>query len=181
MRTYAFRIQCKLAGGDLGTSEREFSLALQAPTPPISVTLPERKPPSEDQRLILWCGGFTSEDAARAEGQRVKTAVMLAGVLLCFGIDVGTDQVISPVAQRMDGQPDERLPVMVWPHPSAPGAASPTRHGLHDERRHQLSGGVLPGLHHRARVGVWHGACGVSRRLDRHHRVGFWGHPPPFD
>jgi hypothetical protein len=90
-------------------SKREFSLALQAPTPPISVNLPERRRPSEDQFFILWCGGFTSEEAARAEGVRVKTAVMLAGVLLSFGIDVGTDQVMSPAAHRSDGQSDEHL------------------------------------------------------------------------
>jgi hypothetical protein len=40
---------------------------------------------------------------------RVKTAVMLAGVLLGYGSDVGTDQVMSPVAHRSDGQPDEHL------------------------------------------------------------------------
>jgi hypothetical protein len=109
MRTYAFRIKCKLTGGDFGTNEREFPLALPALIPPIIVSLPERGSPTEDQFLILRGGGFTSEEEARAAGGRVKTAVMLAGVLLGFGIDVGTDQVISPAGHRKDGQPDEHL------------------------------------------------------------------------
>jgi hypothetical protein len=109
MRTYAFRIKCKLAAGDLGIPAREFLLTLPALTSPITVQLPERRRPLEDQFLILWCGGFTSEEETRAAGVRVKTAVMLAGVLLGFGIDVGTDQVISPGAQRKDGQPDDHL------------------------------------------------------------------------
>jgi hypothetical protein len=109
MRTDAFRIKCKLTGGDFGTNEREFPLALPALIPPIIVSLPERGSPTEDQFLILQGGGFTSEEEARAAGGRVKTAVMLAGVLLGFGIDVGTDQVISPAGHRKDGQPDEHL------------------------------------------------------------------------
>jgi hypothetical protein len=109
MRTYAFRIQCKLAGSDLGTSEREFFMALQASTPPITVNLPEGERPIADQFLTLWCGGFPSEEAARAEGMRVKTAVMLAGVMLGFGIDVGTDQVMSPAVQWRGSQSDERF------------------------------------------------------------------------
>jgi hypothetical protein len=109
MGTYAFRIQCRLAGSVFGTNERKFPLTLPALTSPIQVNRPERGSSTEGQSLILWCGGFTSEDEARAAGVRVKTAVMLAGVLLGFGIDVGTDQVISPAAQRRDGQLDEHL------------------------------------------------------------------------
>jgi hypothetical protein len=109
MRTYAFRIKRKLPEGALGMNEREFLLTLPAPIPPITVTLPKRGSSTEGQFLVHWCAGFTSKEEARAVGVRVKMAVMLAGVLLGFGIDVGTDQVISAAAQRKDGQPDERL------------------------------------------------------------------------
>jgi hypothetical protein len=84
-------------------------LTLQAPTPPISVNLPEGGHPTADQFLTLWCGGFPSEEAARAEGMRVKTAVMLAGVMLGFGIDMGTDQVMSPAVYWRGNQSDERF------------------------------------------------------------------------
>jgi hypothetical protein len=53
--------------------------------------VPKRGSLPQDQFLILRCDGFTSEDEARATGVRVKTAVMLAGVCLSFGIDVGPD------------------------------------------------------------------------------------------
>jgi hypothetical protein len=57
--------------------------------------------------LILQGGGFSSEEEARAAGIPVKTAVMLAGLLLGVGIDVGTDQVLSPASQHTDSQPIE--------------------------------------------------------------------------
>jgi hypothetical protein len=82
MRTYAFRIKRKLPEGALGMNEREFLLTLPAPIPPITVTLPKRGSSTEGQFLVHWCAGFTSKEEARAVGVRVKTAVMLAGVLL---------------------------------------------------------------------------------------------------
>jgi hypothetical protein len=109
MRTYAFRLICKLAGGDIETKEREILLVLPALIAPIKVFLPKGESPPEDKALVLWCGGFTSEVAAQAAGASVKTAMMLAGVTLGIGIDVGTDQAISFGWQRQDGQPDERL------------------------------------------------------------------------
>jgi hypothetical protein len=89
METYAFLINCKLA---VGINEHEFSLILPDPSPPVQVKVPKR---GSRPVLILRCGGFTSEDEARATGVRVKTAVMLAGVRMGFGIDVGPDQVIT--------------------------------------------------------------------------------------
>jgi hypothetical protein len=109
MGTYAFRIKCKLAGNVFSTNEHKFPLILPASTLPIQVSVPKPGSQTADQSLILWCGGFTSEEEARATGVRVKIAVMLAGVLLGFGIDVGTDRVISPVVLGKDGQPDEHL------------------------------------------------------------------------
>ena len=53
--------------------------------------------------------GFNSEEEARTVGMPVKAALMLAGSLLGVGIDVGTDQVMSPAAKLKDDQPDERL------------------------------------------------------------------------
>jgi hypothetical protein len=55
--------------------------------------------------LILQGGGFSSQEDARAAGVSVKTAVMLAGLRLGVGIDVGTDQVRSPTHRDRDGQP----------------------------------------------------------------------------
>jgi hypothetical protein len=108
MRTYEFRITCKLAEGDLGIKGREFALT-QPALPPIKLILPERKNPITGCHLLLRSSGFASEGEARASGVRVKTAVMLVGVLLGFGIDVGTDQVISSAGRWADGQQDELL------------------------------------------------------------------------
>jgi hypothetical protein len=69
--------------------------------------LGKSKDQAGDRTLILQGGGFSSEEDAHAAGTPVKTAVMLAGLLLGVGIDVGTDQVISPAPRHTDGQPIE--------------------------------------------------------------------------
>jgi hypothetical protein len=107
MSTYAFRITCKLAGNNFAIKENT-PLVLPAPTLPIQVMLGKSKDQTEGRTLILQGGGFSSEEEARAAGIPVKTAVMLAGLLLGFGIDVGTDQVLSPAPQHTDSQPIER-------------------------------------------------------------------------
>jgi hypothetical protein len=109
MGTYAFRINCMLAGGHIETREREIPIALPAPTPPIRMYLPEPQNRTEHPFLTLWGGGFLSEAEAGSAGTAVKTAVMLTGLFLGVGIDVGTDQVLSPALQRKDGQPDARF------------------------------------------------------------------------
>jgi hypothetical protein len=106
MTTYAFRITCRLAGGYFQTNQRETSLTLPA-IPRIDLYLPETPKPADS--FALRCGGFSSELAAREMGLPVKTAVMLAGLLLRAGIDVGTDHVVSHAARRGDGEPDLRL------------------------------------------------------------------------
>jgi hypothetical protein len=106
MSTYAFRITCKLAGNNFAIKENT-PLVLPAPTPPIQVMLGKSKDQTEGWTLILQGGGFSSEEEARAAGIPVKTAVMLAGLLLGVGIDVGTDQVLSPASQHTDSQPIE--------------------------------------------------------------------------
>jgi hypothetical protein len=108
MSTYAFRITCKLAG-DYFALKENTSLAFPAPAPPIHVMLGKSKDWTNSSTLILQGGGFSSEKEARAAGIPVKTAVLLTGLLLGVGIDVGVDQVLSPAPQRRDGgQPDER-------------------------------------------------------------------------
>lgn len=109
MTTYAFRITAFLAGGDIETKDRQISLVLPALARPIKVTLSEREYQTGNCSLTLWCGGFNSEGEARAAGAPVKTALMLAGVLLGVGIDAGGDEVMSPAARRKDGQEDERF------------------------------------------------------------------------
>lgn len=89
MRTYAFRITCKLAGGDIETKGREIFWVLPDLVAPSTILLSKRGSPPEDQFLILWCGAFTSEAAAQAAGVSVKTAMMLAGVALGVGLNVG--------------------------------------------------------------------------------------------
>jgi hypothetical protein len=108
MKTYAFCIRCPFAGGHFETKERDILLALPALARPVNVFVPERQNQTDNLFLTLWCGGFSSEAEARAGGAPVKTALMLAGVLLGVGIDVGDDQVVSP-RPLVDGQPDERL------------------------------------------------------------------------
>jgi len=111
MKTYAFRITCTLSESFSATKDCEIPLALPAPARPIKVFLRQGKNRTENSSLALWCGGFGSEAEARAAGAPVKTAVMLAGLFLGAGIDVGDDQVVSPALQgnRSDGQPDERF------------------------------------------------------------------------
>jgi hypothetical protein len=104
MTTYAFRITCKLAGDHFAIKEHT-PLVLPAPTPPIQVMLGESKDQAGGRTLILQGGGFSSAEEARAAGLPVKTAVMLAGLRLGVGIDVGTDQVTSPAPSYGDGQP----------------------------------------------------------------------------
>jgi hypothetical protein len=76
---------------------------------------------SDDQHnhtdITTWCGGFNSEAEAHTAGLRVKTALILTGILLGVGIDAGTDQVISPAFTQKDGTPDDKL--------------QPEVHGLH--------------------------------------------------
>jgi hypothetical protein len=109
MTTYAFRITAKLAEGGLEPKEREFPFVLPRLGRPIMASLSKQESENGSRVLTLWCGGFNSEDEAREAGGPVKTALMLAGVLLYFGIDVGGDDVVSPAAKRKDGQPDDRL------------------------------------------------------------------------
>ena len=104
MTTYAFRLTCKLVG-DHFTIKESTPLVLPAPTPPIKVMLGKSTDRIGGRTLTLQGGDFSSEAEARAAGLPVKTAVMLAGLLLGVGIDVGTDQVLSPAPRRRDGQP----------------------------------------------------------------------------
>src|SRR6266536_1621291 len=108
VKAYAFRIRCKLAGCHIETKDPEIVLALPVALQ-INVSLPRRENESGDDLLILWCGGFTSNEEAQSIGTRVKMAVMLTGVLLGVGTDVGNDQVISERLHRKDNQPDDRL------------------------------------------------------------------------
>ena len=91
MTTYAFRIRCKLTGDNFDIKENT-SLVLPAPTPPIQVMSVQSKDQLGNRTLILQGGGFSSEEEARAAGMPVKTAIMLAGLLLGVGIDVGPNQ-----------------------------------------------------------------------------------------
>jgi hypothetical protein len=111
-RTYEFRITCYLAGGNFETEEREIALELPGFPRPIAVNLPDKRA-AGDRLVIFRCGGFQSEAEARAAGEPLKAAVMLAGVNIGAGLDVGTDQVVSGAAQRKDGQRDERLQPLV--------------------------------------------------------------------
>jgi hypothetical protein len=106
-RTYAFRVTSSLAGGVIETEEREIKLELPG-VPLIEVGI-SRNNQTEPWLLTAWCGGFNLESEAQAAGSRVKTALVLAGILLGVGIDAGNDQIIGPGFRRTDGQPDERL------------------------------------------------------------------------
>lgn len=106
-RTFAFRIACSLAGGVIETKEREIHLELPD-VPPIEVGL-SRNDQSGQWLFTAWCGGFDSEAEAQTVGSRVKTALVLTGIVLGVGIDAGNNQIIDPAFQRADGQPDERL------------------------------------------------------------------------
>ena len=94
MTTYAFRLTCKLAGDNFAIKENT-PLILPAPMPPIQVMLGKSKDQTGDRTLILQGGGFSSEEEARTAGTPVKTAVMLTGLLLGVGIDVGPNQVLG--------------------------------------------------------------------------------------
>jgi hypothetical protein len=106
-RTYAFRLTCSLAGGVIETEEGEIVLVLPG-VPAIEVGI-SRDDQTEQWLLTAWCGGFDSATEAQTAGLRVKTALVLAGILLGVGIDAGNDQIIGPGFRRTDGQPDERL------------------------------------------------------------------------
>jgi hypothetical protein len=109
MSTYAFRITCTLAGDDFEITERKSPLVLPAFASPIHVIVPKAKDRTAGRTLILESGGFSLEEEARAAGAPVKTAVMLAGLLLGVGIDVGTDQAECSIPRLADGQPNERV------------------------------------------------------------------------
>jgi len=109
MTTFAFRINCLLSGDHIETMEPSIAVALPAPGPELKVLLQEVHERTAARSLILWSGGFASEDEARTAGAPVQRAVMLAGLMLGVGIDVGTDQVVSPAARRKDGEPDAHL------------------------------------------------------------------------
>ena len=94
MTTYAFRLTCKLAGENFAIRENT-PLILPALTPPIQVMSVQAKDQLGNRTLILQGGGFSLEEEARAAGMPVKTAVMLAGLLLGVGIDVGPNQVLG--------------------------------------------------------------------------------------
>lgn len=107
MNTFAFRLNCKLADCHIETVAREVDMNLSGLGLTISMNFPETN--SEGAGLVAWCGGFDSESDARDTGVRFKQAIMLAGVLIGIGIDVGTDKVVSHAMNQADGQPDDRL------------------------------------------------------------------------
>jgi hypothetical protein len=156
MSTYAFRITCKLAG-DYFALKENTSLAFPAPAPPIHVMLGKSKDWTNSPTLILQGGGFSSEKEARAAGIPVKTAVLLTGVLLGVGIDVGVDQVLSPAPQRRDGgQPDER-----W-QPDVHGLGVP----LSSEPKRTLRSvhlrKLVAEIRFRYEIGAENGLCGLQ-------------------
>jgi hypothetical protein len=109
VRTYAFRISCILAGASIKTKEREIPLLLPEIVQPITVYLSEIENQTEGRPLTIVGRDFSSEAEARSTGVAVKEAVLLVGLLLGVGIDVGNDQAVGPAFKRKDGQPDERL------------------------------------------------------------------------
>jgi hypothetical protein len=111
MSTYAFRIICKLAGDydDFEITEGKIPLVLPAFTSLLHVSLPKAKDRTAGRTLILESGVFSLEEEARAAGAPVRTVVILAGLLLGVGIDVGTDQPECSIPRLADGQPNERV------------------------------------------------------------------------
>lgn len=107
-RTYAFRITLSLAGGVIETKEPTVLLTLPD-LPTIEVHLHARNEESKQSDITVWCGGFKSEAEAHTAGARVKTALVLTGLLLGVGIDAGNDQITSAALTSKDGKPDERL------------------------------------------------------------------------
>ena len=106
MTTYAFRLTCKLAGENFAIRENT-PLILPALTPSIQVMSVQAKDQLGNRTLILQGGGFSSEEEARAAGMPVKTAVMLAGLLLGVGIDVGPNQVLRSSGCTRNQQGDD--------------------------------------------------------------------------
>ncbi len=107
-RTYAFRITCSLAGGVIETTEPTALLTLPG-LPTIELYLTARNDENKQSDITVWCGGFNSETEAHTAGSRVKTALILTGILLGVGIDAGNDQITSAAFTTKDGKPDERL------------------------------------------------------------------------
>jgi len=93
---------------DIEIKEREIRLDLSGMLP-IEVFLSARDRQTGQSLLTAWCGGFESEAAAEAAGLRLKTALILVGIVEGVGIDAGNNQIIGPAFRRKDGQPDERL------------------------------------------------------------------------
>jgi hypothetical protein len=108
MATYAFHIKCTLSEEFSATKDCEVPLELPAPAGPIKARLTQGKG-GTGSSLSLRCGGFESEAGARVAGVPVKTAVMLTGVLLGAGIDVGDDQAVSDALQQSDEQLSEQF------------------------------------------------------------------------
>src|SRR5262249_15750858 len=100
---------CKLSGGEIETIERQVRIALPLPAPSPIVFLPPPKKLGDERTVVIQGGGFTSAEEAHAAGVPVKRALMLAGVVLGVGIDVGNDEPVSWAARRGDGEPDDRL------------------------------------------------------------------------
>src|SRR5690348_7928248 len=93
-RTYAFRITCSLAGGVIETIEPLVILTLPD-LPTIEVHLNARNDQTKQSDITVWCRGFNTEAEAHTAGSRVKTALVLTGLLLGVGIDAGNDQITS--------------------------------------------------------------------------------------
>jgi hypothetical protein len=107
-RTYAFRITCSLAGGVIESVEPTVLLTLPD-LPTIEVHLTAKDDENKLSDITVWCSGFKSEAEAHSAGSRVKTALVLAGIVLGVGIDAGNDQISGPAFTTKDGKPDERL------------------------------------------------------------------------
>jgi hypothetical protein len=124
--TYAFRLVFRTSDDSFPANSPEQTLTL-VDVPPITV----RTSPKDSGRkneVTLLARGFESIEQARAIGETLKRAVMLAGVLLHAGIDVGTNQVVSEPAKSAGGLADPRF--------------QPDVHGLHvfPEMDHQMFG-----------------------------------------
>ncbi len=95
MEAYAFYIRCVLTGGDFEIDEWEMRLPLPKPARPIDATLGKLVGRTAEWTLHLRANGFPSEAEARAVAVPVRTAIVLAGVLLGVGIDVGSEQTVG--------------------------------------------------------------------------------------
>ncbi len=113
-RTYGFRISGYYAGGSWELSEPHIDIALPGTPHCVTMTLPKRRERDGRKPINFRGGGFKSEAEAREVGARVKTSLILAAVTIGFGIDLGSDEVVSPAAKGSTGRADERLQPHVY-------------------------------------------------------------------